>query len=291
MKKIKIILILFLIFVMNSGNSQPVEQLYVVSPYEGAAISTGIEGGGLMIIDQGTGFVQSAIDLTHNGVVVDGANGMAVDPTDQTVYIVFKDGANFPSSRPLGTLNVTTGEITLVGDLGDDVAGIAFDVSGQMYAVTGDGADTSETLYTVNKSTAAMTEVVALGDGSDGESIAYNPANGLLYTRSGRDTNPSFYSIDPSNPVPNQIGIAGTALDETFGFVYDAANSRFLEVNLDNELVAIDPADGTQTLLSDYTNGGFFSGRYYRAPMFYTNTDLIFRNGFEENVFALPPVN
>ena len=140
----------------------------------------------------------------------------------------------------------------------------------------------------MDKTTGLLTSIVVLGDGTDGESIAFNPSNGLIYTRSGRDTAPSFYSIDPNNPVPNQIGIAGTPLDETFGFIYDAANSRFLEVNLDGQLVAIDPVDGTQTLLSDYTNGGFAGNRYYRAPMFYTNTDLIFRNGVEENVF-IPP--
>lgn len=288
MKYKKHIATIFALLFMTSVHSQPVEQLYVVSPYEGAAVTTAPNGGGLMIIDSSTGYIQSAIDLTYNGVLVEGANGMAVDPTDQTVYIIFKDSTNFPSSRPLGTLNVTTGEITLVGDTGENVAGITFDNTGQMYAVAGDGGVNPETLFSVDKTTGLLTSIVVLGDGTDGESIAFNPSNGLIYTRSGRDTAPSFYSIDPNNPVPNQIGIAGTPLDETFGFIYDAANSRFLEVNLDGQLVAIDPVDGTQTLLSDYTNGGFAGNRYYRAPMFYTNTDLIFRNGVEENVF-IPP--
>ena len=46
-----------------------------------------------------------------------------------------------------------------------------------LYGVTGDGADTPESLFTIDITTAATTLVLALGNGSDGEEIA---SDGIL---------------------------------------------------------------------------------------------------------------
>src|SRR4029453_545077 len=92
--------------------------------------------------------------------------------------------------------------------------------SGTLFAMVGDkktstgGGLAPETLFTLNTSSAAPTQILVLGRGNDGEAIGFNPNDGLLYHASGNDTggdgcqpfNPSicveiFESI---NPIPLQ---------------------------------------------------------------------------------------
>jgi len=66
-----------------------------------------------------------------------------------------------------------------------------------LYAVTGDGAAVSESLYTLDTSDASATFVTALGNGDDGEALAFNPDDGLMYHWSGiGDSTTYFESID-----------------------------------------------------------------------------------------------
>ena len=55
--------------------------------------------------------------------------------------------------------------------------------TGTLWAVSGDGGSPAETLYTVNTSNAALTLQFALGNGADGETIAFH-GNGLMYPSS-----------------------------------------------------------------------------------------------------------
>lgn len=77
-----------------------------------------------------------------------------------------------------------------------------------LYAVSGDGAFPSETLYTLDTSNAAATSVLALGNGDDGEGIAYNPNDGLIYHTSGvSDGSEYLETLDPVSLVlgPNTV--------------------------------------------------------------------------------------
>jgi uncharacterized repeat protein (TIGR01451 family) len=249
------VLILLLSTNAYSGGST----LYAVSPYSGDSTNDG----GLMIIDPATGLVLSAIDITYNGIIIDGSNGLAIDPLTQIAYTIIKTTNRSPSmtrthkrgqnrgggtpTRGLATIDLATGVTTLIADLGDNFAGITFDCSGQLYGVTGDGATVSETAYRINKATAATTLLATLGDGSDGETIGYNTNDGLLYTRSGRDTDSAFTSIDPSNGTV--VAIGGTTLDEAFSMLWDSDTTQFIEANLDNELVSLQ-TDGTHAIIA-----------------------------------------
>jgi len=79
-------------------------------------------------------------------------SGMACDPTDGTMYICSTDG----NTNSFYTIDVTTAAITLVGTNaeGDGVVGIAFDDSGQMYAIY-----LVRQFYMIDKTTAAATLV------------------------------------------------------------------------------------------------------------------------------------
>ena len=57
--------------------------------------------------------------------------------------------------------------------------------SWQLIGVTGDGATTPESLFALNTANASATFLMSLGQGQDGETIAFNPVNGLVYHASG----------------------------------------------------------------------------------------------------------
>jgi hypothetical protein len=130
----------------------------------------------LLTVDPADGTETALGTITPDSGTIDGFNGLARDPTTDTFYAVVKLSGAGLSGRGLATIDVTTRDLTLVGDLGDLVAAISFAPDGTLYAVTGDGADVPETLYTVDKATGDMTELLPLGNGDDGENILVVPA-------------------------------------------------------------------------------------------------------------------
>src|SRR5262245_30088766 len=129
--------------------------------------------------------------------------------------------------RQLVIINPNTGVATNVGNTGDQIAGLAFNSSGTLYAVTGDkknaagGGLPAETLFTLNTSNAAPTQVLVLARGNDGEAIGFNPNDGLIYHASGNDTGGDgcapftavcqeiFESINPNNLAVTNIPLSG----------------------------------------------------------------------------------
>ncbi len=88
-----------------------------------------------------------------------------------------------------------------------------------MYGVTGDGSSLiPESLYTIDQTDAAATLFVTLGNGDNGETIAYNLNDGLIYHASGL-SNPIFEKFNPGTggiidiPIPTPpLGNESTAL-------------------------------------------------------------------------------
>ena len=86
-------------------------------------------------------------------------------------------------------------------------------VAATLWGVSGDGATTPESLFTINITDASITFQTTLGNGEDGEGIAYNPTDGLLYHTSGDvDGEQYFETVDPNtlavgpNLVPGSYG-------------------------------------------------------------------------------------
>lgn len=156
----------------------------------------------------------SGTPITLAGSTVTGGTGLAVDPTTGTFWALLNVSGG--GGRRLVTLNTTTGVATLVGNTGAQFAGIAFTSTGTLFGVTGDGEGTlvPETLYTLNKTTAAPTIFQTLGNGSDGEAIAFNPADGLMYHASGHigAGNVIFENINLSTNAVTDIPIGTTPL-------------------------------------------------------------------------------
>ena len=180
----------------------------------------------------------ATVAITLGGEVVVGATGLARHPQTGTLFALLK--LESTSFRRLVTLDEWTGVATSVGDTGNRFAGIAFALDGTLYAVTGDGGGVPESLFTMSTVDASSILVMELGAGSDGETLAFNPDDGLLYHASGIGTpnNPNgekFETVDPDTLVVTNIPLSGfdyeeltslTFLDGGF-FAGDLGNAAF----------------------------------------------------------------
>jgi hypothetical protein len=207
----------------------------------------------LRVINPSTGGTISSVAITLAGRGVSFANGLAAHPTTGELFALLTLDGQTP--RQLVIINPNTGVATNVGNTGDQFAGLAFNSNGTLYAVTGDkknaagGGLPAETLFILNTSNAAPTQVLVLGRGNDGEAIAFNPNDGLIYHASGNDTggdgcqplNPSvcqeiFESINPNNLAVTNIPLSGgySPFTEQYG-----------------EVLALTPLSGNVLLLAD----------------------------------------
>ncbi len=165
----------------------------------------------------GSTVVGESVAITLAGEVVIGGSGLARHPQAGTLFALLKiEGTSF---RRLVTLDESTGVATDVGDTGNRFAGIAFASDGTLYAVTGDGGGVPESLFTLSIVDASSSLVLELGAGSDGETLAFNPDDGLLYHASGIGTpnNPNgekFETVDPDTLVVTNVPLSGFDYEE-----------------------------------------------------------------------------
>ena len=175
----------------------------------------------LATVDMVTGVETNAMTVTMNGQVMDGCTGMALDPISGQVYVVAKEASNFT----LATIDVNTGVLTALTTLSEKFAGITFDNAGTLYGITGDGSNTPETLYSIDPSTGTLSLVAQPGTGSDGEAVAFNSLNGLIYRYGGGQL---FQSIDPSNGTVTDIFLSGgTPTDFAHALVHNGSSFYF----------------------------------------------------------------
>ncbi len=199
---------------------------------------------------------ESMFELTaaeSTGVeTISGFNGASVDPISGDIYVIARYSST--TARSLATFDPETGLTTTVGSMGDQFAGITFDSAGTLYGITGDGATTQETLYTIDPLTGTPTVLLTLGNGNDGEAIAHNPDNGLLYHASGLGSGTEkFESIDPSTLLVTDIPYDTDNRSEIFGLAWDPVTSSVLSMDISGVFTDI-----TTTGVS--TNLGTLSG-------------------------------
>ena len=220
----------------------------------------------LRTIDPETGMTISSVPIVLDSGTAFGATGVAREPRTEQLWAILKteeDRNHRP--RTLAIIDRHTGDATMVGDLGDSFAGIAFDSSGTLYAVTGDGAQflEDEALFSLNKSDGTPTLLATLGIGSDGEEIAFNPDDGKIYHASGYIdiTNDdggerAFESIDLTTFSTAPISISGYSYEEVSALTYDSAN-EFLAGGIDSVLFRLNTS-GEASLIGqlDHNPGG-----------------------------------
>jgi hypothetical protein len=169
----------------------------------------------------------SVVITLESGEIVLGSTGLARDPQTGTIYALLKLLGQ-PLTRELATLDPDTGVATSVGDTGDKFAAITFASDGTLYGMTGDGAADPQTLYTLNTGTAEATPLGSFGPPveervTDGEALAFNPADGLLYRASGiglPNITEIFETIEPGPLAVVNVGLSGYDYEELTALVH-----------------------------------------------------------------------
>jgi hypothetical protein len=204
-------------------------QLYGTSPFQNGPSQ---ENGSLFVYDPDTLVWLDGRRISLEGFTVTGVNSVTVHPNlaapndalNGTVFAILKVAG--VSGRVLATLNPDTGEATAVGNLGDNFASLTFREDGQLFGATGDGATVRETLYLIDKTNATKMLAATMGNGADGEVIAYNPVDDFIYHWSG--TAPVvFEKLQSQAPyVVTGIPVIGVPNGEIFGAVWDPCQPR-----------------------------------------------------------------
>lgn len=206
------------------------------------------------------GSSQSSIAITMDGHQVTGGTGLALDPETDNLFAILKlsaPPATEVGDRVLATLNPATGKAVLVGNPGASAllkfAALAFDDQGRLYGVTGDdqGAESPETLFTIDKTTAVATEFLPLGNGDQGEALTFDPDSGLLIHASGGSSPQTqvLESIDPETKAISPLAPQGTwsegraLLAVGDGQYLIADEEKFNLLSAESDVVPLGPLD------------------------------------------------
>jgi hypothetical protein len=167
-------------------------------------------------------------------------NGMARDPISGQIYALVRFGMG---PRNLCTLAPATGVATIIGPMSDQFAGIAFRADGALFGVTGDGANTPETLFSINPANAQATPVMTLGNGNDGETICFAP-DGFLYHASGLgvpNVDEFFERIDSFANTVTGLPLSGYDYDELLSLT-SYTGASLIGADLNDDLLAFTTA-------------------------------------------------
>ena len=199
--------------------------------------------GTLYTIDKANGATINTVPVTIGGEQVASIKGLAaLESTGELYAVVISAG---PADQPpvsdfrLVTIAPDTGVATEIGVLGDRFAGLAWGpflpTDGQppwtetLFGVTGDGATNPEQLFVIDHTTATTMLLMNLGNGGDGEAIAYNPDDNMLYHLSGEfGSELVFEKIDHFSGTVTAVPLSGAPFVNGNGLVYDAVAGQFL---------------------------------------------------------------
>ncbi len=158
----------------------------------------------LRVVDPATANTIAMRTLKLTGKTVTAGTGLATNPLTGDLFAMLK--LQGQAGRQLVTLDPATGIATNIGNASAAFAGIAFDSTGTLWGVTGDGATPSETLFTISTTDATKTQKLTLGAGDEGEALGFNPDDGLLYHASGKEM-VIFETINPTTLATAPITI------------------------------------------------------------------------------------
>jgi hypothetical protein len=138
-------------------------------------------------------------------------------------------------SGRLGKVDVATGDVTVVGNMGVVMTDIAFDPTGNLYGIS------FNKLYQINKDTAAPTPVGNTGITSN--SLVFD-ADGTLYT-----ANNALYKLNPSTGAATRIGSGGTAYNSSGDLAFIAGELYLSSVGGVDNLIKLNKTTGAGALV------------------------------------------
>jgi hypothetical protein len=141
-----------------------------------------------------------------------------------------------------------------------------------LYGVTGESTAVldPETLYEIDPTDGSPTLVLGLGNGTNGETIGFDPQDGLLRHASGSGAGGDHFweSIDVSVPsVTSSTQVTGASSSELTALAWSPFTNRFLAADRSSQFLAITPA-GSATLLGT-TPVQRLKGLAFRATQLY----------------------
>lgn len=156
-------------------------------------------------------------------------------------------GQGIGTNSLLGRVDVASGAVQVVGDMGFLSFDIAFDPNGQLFGI-GEGK-----LWSIDPATASST---AIGDTVGATSLVF-ASDGTLYAATDR-----LYTIDPATGQETEVGNGGAAYSSSGDLAFIAGELYLTSTNLtgfppliDEDLIHLDTATGAGTFVG--TLGSF----------------------------------
>ena len=142
------------------------------------------------------------------------------------------------SSGQLGTVDVATGNVNVIGNMGATMTDIAFDQSGNLYGIT------FGSLYSINTSTAAATLIGNHSLGGSKNSLVFD-ASGTLYA-----ANSSLFTLNTLTGASSLVGNGGDAYSSSGDLAF-INNELFLSSSLGSgdTLVGLNTSTGAGTIV------------------------------------------
>ena len=139
---------------------------------------------------------------------------LAVHPSGKFAYVA-NEGGFTPTSVSMYAINVTTGDLTLIGTIAADgrAVAVAVDPSGK-FAYVADGGDNSDgsqgvnvSMYTIDAATGVLTSIGKVAAGLSPSSIAIHPNGKFVYVGNSGSNDLSIYTIDATT---GKLALTGT---------------------------------------------------------------------------------
>lgn len=201
-RSVKLGLCTVLISLLGVAVARPAtaDSLYSVDPWSSPV---------LWVIDPVDGSTIGGRFITEDSDDVYGTNGLAVDPTDGTMYALLELSSTSPG-RSLVTLDPETAIATVIANLVYPFAAITFDDSGTLYGVTGSAqymtANSRNALFTIDPSDGTLVQKCKITANSTNQGHALAFGDGLIYHAQQEGTD--FYgdvileTVDPATDFP-----------------------------------------------------------------------------------------
>jgi hypothetical protein len=214
--------------------------------------ATGFAQAGLIIyvedVNNNLGVVDATTGVVSKVVAIKGTSGDTVTDiafnASGVLYGVTGPGAH----SNLYTINITTGQATLVGGIGaSEINALTFGSDGSLYAAS---ANTTN-IYKLNLNNGNGTDLGSDGFVSSGD-LAFN--NGSLYlTANGPRSDIDLIKINlTGNSVSGGTNLGVVGYPVVHGLVTGSDGVLYGASNTD--IISINPQSGMGTFVSDYTN-------------------------------------
>ncbi len=186
-------------------------------------------------IDTTNWAISQRLPVTMTGATVTGVPGLTYDPIGHDAFCLLATTAQ-PNASILAKINVNSGVCTQVGTLNQVFSSIGLRDDGQLLGVVADGQPNAEKLYLIDKTNGTTTLATTLGNGDDGEVLAFHHEDEQLYHWSGSSQRimERLPGIAPFGPTAN-ILTSGAANSRISAAVY-LGDDKFLLGNSANGL-------------------------------------------------------